>query len=131
MNVNYYMLENHLNQKLTTLNGDLQFFKSILEDCKKSDDKELNTEIPNHHLINNAVEQLENSLFKTKDTTANFILLEFSHEKIANKFVKFLHRNKITVRHLASYHLPKHVRMTIGNLNEMKKTIKVCNSFNV
>ena len=77
------------------------------------------------------IEQLDNSLFKTKDTTANFILLEFSHEKIANKFVKFLYRNKITVRHLASYHLPKHVRMTIGNLNEMKKTIKVCNSFNV
>ena len=77
------------------------------------------------------IEQLDNSLFKTKDTTANFILLEFSHEKIANKFVKFLYRNKITVRHLASYNLPKHVRLTIGNLNEMKKTIKVCNSFNV
>ena len=77
------------------------------------------------------IDNLDNSLFKTKDTTANFILLEFSHEKIANKFVKFLYTNKITVRHLASYHLPKHVRMTIGNLNEMKKTIKVCNSFNV
>ncbi len=71
MNVNYYMLENHLNQKLTMLNGDLQFFKSILEDCKKSDDKELNTEIPNHHLINNAVEQLENSIKVLKDALAD------------------------------------------------------------
>ncbi len=77
------------------------------------------------------IDRLDNSLFKTKDTTANFILLEFSHEKIAKKFVKFLYTKKITVRHLASYSLHKHVRMTIGNLNEMKKTIKVCNSFNV
>ena len=42
MNVNYFALENHLKQKLTTLNGDLQFFRDILNDCKKSDDKELN-----------------------------------------------------------------------------------------
>ena len=65
------------------------------------------------------------------DTTANFILLEFSHEKIANKFVQFLYTNKITVRHLASYGLPKYVRMTIGSLTEMKKTIKICNRFDV
>jgi len=71
MNVNYYMLENHLNQKLTTMNGDLQFFKSILEDCKKSDDKELNTEIPNHHLIDNAIQQLENSIKVLKDALAD------------------------------------------------------------
>ena len=74
---------------------------------------------------------LNNSLIKTIDTTANFILLEFSHEKIANKFVKFLYTNKITVRHLASYGLPKYVRMTIGSLTEMKKTIKICNRFDV
>tara|TARA_A100001201_G_scaffold126043_1_gene110498 strand:- start:52 stop:336 length:285 start_codon:yes stop_codon:yes gene_type:complete len=67
MNVNYFMLENHLKQKLTTLNGDLQFFRDILNDCKKSDDKELNTEIPNHHLIYNAIEQLENSIKVLKD----------------------------------------------------------------
>src|SRR6056300_114642 len=77
------------------------------------------------------INNLDNSLFKTHDTTANFILLEFSHEKIANKFVKFLYINKITVRHLASYRLPKYVRMTIGSLNEMKKTIKICNRFDV
>ena len=74
---------------------------------------------------------LNNSLIKTIDTTANFILLEFTHEKIANKFVKFLYTNKITVRHLASYGLPKYVRMTIGSLTEMKKTIKICNRFDV
>ena len=51
MNVNYFALENHLKQKLLTLNGDLQFFRDILNDCKKSDDKELNTEIPKHHSI--------------------------------------------------------------------------------
>ena len=67
MNVNYFMLENHLKQKLTTLNGDLQFFRDILNDCKKSDDKELNTEIPNYHLIYNAIEQLENSIKVLKD----------------------------------------------------------------
>ena len=67
MNVNYFALENHLKQKLTTLNGDLQFFRDILNDCKKSDDKELNTEIPNHHLIYNAIEQLENSIKVLKD----------------------------------------------------------------
>jgi histidinol-phosphate aminotransferase len=77
------------------------------------------------------INNLDNSLFKTHDTTANFILLEFSHEKIANKFVKFLYINKITVRHLASYRLPKYVRMTIGSLNEMKKTTNICNKFNV
>ena len=54
-------------QKLTTLNGDLQFFKNILNDCKKSDDKELNTEIPNYHQIYNAIEQLENSIKVLKD----------------------------------------------------------------
>ena len=74
---------------------------------------------------------LNNSLIKTIDTTANFILLKFTHEKIANKFVKFLYTNKITVRHLASYGLPKYVRMTIGSLAEMKKTIKICNRFDV
>jgi len=67
MNVNYFALENHLKQKLTTLNGDLQFFRDILNDCKKSDDKELNTEIPNHPLIYNALEQLENSIKVLKD----------------------------------------------------------------
>jgi len=67
MNVNYFALENHFKQKLTTLNGDLQFFRDILNDCKKSDDKELNTEIPNHHLIDNAIEQLENSIKVLKD----------------------------------------------------------------
>ena len=74
---------------------------------------------------------LNNSLFKTIDTMANFILLEFKHGNIANRFVQYLYKNKITVRHLASYGLPRHIRMTIGNSNEMKKTIKVCNRFNV
>ena len=100
-------------------------FQEIFDKYKKKLAK--NNQNNKRYTTNN----LNNSLIKTIDTTANFILLEFSHEKIANKFVKFLYRNKITVRHLASYHLPKHVRMTIGNLNEMKKTIKVCNSFNV
>ena len=67
MNVNYFALENHLKQKLLTLNGDLQFFRDILNDCKKSDDKELNTEIPNHHSIYNAIKQLENSIKVLKD----------------------------------------------------------------
>ena len=72
---------------------------------------------------------LNNSLFKTIDTAANFILLEFKNGNNANRFVQYLYRNKITVRHLASYGLPRHIRMTIGNANEMKKTIKVCNRF--
>ena len=67
MNVNYFALENQFKQKLTTLNGDLQFFRDILNDCKKSDDKEFNTEIPNHHSIYNAIKQLENSIKVLKD----------------------------------------------------------------
>src|SRR5210317_1713606 len=74
---------------------------------------------------------LNNSQFKTIDTMANFILLEFKHRNIANRFFQYLYKNKITVRHLPSYGLPRHIRMTIGNSNEMKKTIKVCNRFNV
>ena len=68
MNVNYFALENHFEAKADyAMNGDLQFFRDILNDCKKSDDKELNTEIPNHHLIYNAIEQLENSIKVLKD----------------------------------------------------------------
>ena len=77
------------------------------------------------------INNLNNSLFKTIDTTANFILLEFKNRNSANRFAQYLYRNKITVRHLASYGLPKHIRMTIGNANEMKKTIKICNRFDV
>ena len=51
-------------QKLTTLNGDLQFFRDILNDCKKSDDKEF--KILNHSIYN-AIKQLENSIKVLKD----------------------------------------------------------------
>jgi histidinol-phosphate aminotransferase len=77
------------------------------------------------------ISNLNNSLFKTIDTTANFILLEFKNRNSANRFAQYLYRNKITVRHLASYGLPNHIRMTIGNAHEMKKTIKICNRFDV
>jgi len=59
MNVNFYMLENHLNQKLSVLNEDLHFFKNILKDCKKENQRELSSDVPNYHLIENSVEELE------------------------------------------------------------------------
>ena len=82
-------------------------------------------DIPNIEKIGNLN---MNSLGRIYDT---WLVPLMGESNVLIQFVKFLFRNKITVRHLASYHLPKHVRMTIGNLNEMKKTIKVCNSFNV
>ena len=74
---------------------------------------------------------LNNKLFETIDTQANFILLKFKSSSITQKFVDFLHSNKITVRSLSSYGLHNFVRMTIGTKSDMKKAVKTANKFNV
>tara|TARA_B100000900_G_scaffold414751_1_gene442327 strand:+ start:2203 stop:3258 length:1056 start_codon:yes stop_codon:yes gene_type:complete len=77
------------------------------------------------------LKNISNDAITLIDTTANFILLEFQNKIIAKKYVKFLNQNKITVRSLASYKLPSHVRMTIGTKADMKEAIRLTNQFDV
>ncbi len=91
----------------------------------------------NESIKNNSVnktltcKRLNNKSFEIIDTEANFILLKFKNSLITQKFVDFLHSNKITVRSLSSYGLNNFVRMTIGTKTDMKKAIFVANNFNV
>jgi histidinol-phosphate aminotransferase len=80
---------------------------------------------------NYTLKKLSNDLINLIDTKANFIVLEFTNSRIAQKYVDFLYKNKITVRLLASYGLPNFVRMTIGTKSDMKEAVRVSNKFNV
>ena len=92
----------------------------------------LKTNIKNNLKIKDyTVRNLKKNYFEIIDTKANFILLKFNNNKLANSYVAFLNKKKITVRSLASYGLANHIRMTIGTLSEMKKTVKISNQFNV
>ena len=77
------------------------------------------------------VRNLKKNFFEIIDTKANFILLKFENNKLANSYVDYLNKKKITVRLLASYGLPNYIRMTIGTQLDMKKTVKISNQFNV
>ena len=80
---------------------------------------------------NYTLKKLSNDLINLIDTKANFIVLEFTNSRIAQKYVDFLYKNKITVRLLASYGLPNFVRMTIGTKSDMKEAVRISNKFNV
>ena len=77
------------------------------------------------------LKNISNNLISLIDTKANFVLLKFQNKNIAQKYVDFLYKNKITVRALASYGLPTYVRMSIGTLMDMKEAVKVSNRFHV
>jgi len=80
---------------------------------------------------NYTINNLKKIFFDIIDTKANFILLKFKNEKLANSYVNFLNKKKITVRPLTSYGLPNYIRMTIGTQSDMRKTVKISNKFNV
>jgi histidinol-phosphate aminotransferase len=80
---------------------------------------------------NYTINNLKKIFFDIIDTKANFILLKFKNEKLANSYVNFLNKKKITVRSLTSYGLPNYIRMTIGTQSDMRKTVKISNKFNV
>ena len=80
---------------------------------------------------NYTINNLKKIFFEIIDTKANFILLKFKNEKLANSYVNFLNKKKITVRSLTSYGLPNYIRMTIGTQSNMRKTVKISNKFNV
>lgn len=80
---------------------------------------------------NYTINNLKKIFFEIIDTKANFILLKFKNEKLANSYVNFLNKKKITVRPLTSYGLPNYIRMTIGTQSDMRKTVKISNKFNV
>ena len=80
---------------------------------------------------NYTVNNLKKIFFEIIDTKANFILLKFKNEKLANSYINFLNKKKITVRSLTSYGLPNYIRMTIGTQSDMRKTVKISNKFNV
>ena len=80
---------------------------------------------------NYTINNLKKIFFEIIDTKANFILLKFKNEKLANSYVNFLNKKKITVRSLTSYGLPNYIRMTIGTQSDMRKTVKISIKFNV
>ena len=80
---------------------------------------------------NYTINNLKKIFFEIIDTKANFILLKFKNEKLANSYINFLNKKKITVRSLTSYGLPNYIRMTIGTQSDMRKTVKISNKFNV
>ena len=85
----------------------------------------------NNENRNYTLKKLSNDFLNLIDTRANFIVLEFKNSRIAQKYVDFLYKNKITVRLLASYGLPNFVRMSIGTKSDMKEAVRVSNKFNV
>ena len=71
---------------------------------------------------------LNNFSIVTNDVSANFLLLNFNKCKYSANYVQKKLENKgIILRSMESYKIKNALRLTIGNINENKKLIKILN----
>ena len=66
MGMHFYRLEVYFQQKLNSMNDDIQFFQNYIKDLKSKDPDKAKSEIPDYHQIRNAVDQLEIDIKKVQ-----------------------------------------------------------------
>ena len=62
MEMHFYRLEVYFQQKLNSMNDDVQFFKNLLISYKSQDRDKAKSEIPDYYQIMIAVDNLENHI---------------------------------------------------------------------
>jgi len=66
MGMHFYRLEVYFQQKLNSMNDDIQFFQNYIKDLKTKEPDKAKSEIPDYHQIRNAVDQLEIDIKKVQ-----------------------------------------------------------------
>ena len=66
MGMHFYRLEVYFQQKLNSMNDDIQFFQNYIKDLKSKEPDKAKSEIPDYHQIRNSVDQLEIDIKKVQ-----------------------------------------------------------------
>ena len=66
MGMHFYRLEVYFQQKLNSMNDDIQFFQNYIKDLKSKNPDKAKSEIPDYHQIRNSVDQLEIDIKKVQ-----------------------------------------------------------------
>ena len=66
MEMHFYRVEVYFQQKLNSMNDDIQFFQNYIKDLKSKNPDKAESEIPDYHQIRNAVDQLEIDIKKVQ-----------------------------------------------------------------
>ena len=66
MDMHFYRVEVYFQQKLNSMNDDIQFFQNYIQDLKSKNPDKAKSEIPDYHQIRNAVDQLEIDIKKVQ-----------------------------------------------------------------
>lgn len=66
MDMHFYRLEVYFQQKLNSMNDDIQFFQNYIKEFKSKNPDKAKSEIPDYHQIRNAVDQLEIDIKKVQ-----------------------------------------------------------------
>jgi len=66
MEMHFYRVEVYFQQKLNSMNDDIQFFQNYIKDFKSKNPDKAKSEIPDFYQIRNAVDQLEIDIKKVQ-----------------------------------------------------------------
>ena len=66
MDMPFYRVEVYFQQKLKSMDDDIQFFQNYIKDFKSKNPDKAKSEIPDYHQIRNAVDQLEIDIKKVQ-----------------------------------------------------------------
>ena len=66
MDMHFYRLEVYFQQKLNSMNDDIQFFQNYIKEFKSKNPDKAKSEIPDFYEIRNAVDQLEFDIKKVQ-----------------------------------------------------------------
>ena len=66
MDMPFYRVEVYFQQKLKSMDDDIQFFQNYIKDLKSKNPDKAKSEIPDYHQIRNAVDQLEIDIKKVQ-----------------------------------------------------------------
>ena len=66
MDMHFYRLEVYFQQKLNSMNDDIQFFQNYIKEFKSKNPDKAKSEIPDFYEIRNAVNQLEIDIKKVQ-----------------------------------------------------------------
>ena len=66
MDMHFYRLEVYFQQKLNSMNEDIQFFQNYIKEFKSKNPDKAKSEIPDFYEIRNAVDQLEIDIKKVQ-----------------------------------------------------------------
>ena len=66
MDMHFYRVEVYFQQKLNSMNDDIQFFQNYIKEFKSKNPDKTKSEIPDFYEIRNAVDQLEIDIKKVQ-----------------------------------------------------------------